>query len=324
MCYDVRIGKYRLRHVEEIKITSSVETLADTATIKCPLNVFNKSLSISDKIRPGDAVEISLGYDNVLCREFKGYLKSIQTDGGNLTIDCEDDLYTFRCDMKDKQYSSVSLKQMVEDLVNTVNVHRQDIGENPLSYECDYSFYYDKFTVATSTAFDVLSKIHDETHANIFIQESCLYIQAPYSQMDKDVVRYSMQENIDRDGMNLKWRSLYEKKIKIVNKGKDAKGKVITVVVGEAGGDTITMQSKGVTTEANLQRIAQSVYDSKRYEGYEGDFTTWLSPFVTPGCSAQIKDADDDTKDGQYYILSVATEFGSSGAKRKIGLGKRI
>lgn len=320
MCYDIRIGQYRLRHVEEIKITSSVESLADTATIKCPMTVFNKSLSISDKIRPGSTVEISLGYDNVLYREFKGYLKSVQTDGGSLTIECEDELYTFRCDMKDKQYSNVSLKQIVEDLIKTVNAHRSE----PLTYECDYSFSYNKFTIATATAFDVLSKLHEETCANMFIQESCLYIQAPYGKMDKDVVRYSMQENIDRDGMNLKWRSLSERKIKIVNKGKDDKGKIISVVVGEAGGDTITMQSKGVTTESNLKRQAQSVYDSKRYEGYEGDFTTWLIPFVTPGCTAQIVDADDNKKDGQYYILSVSTEFGSSGAKRKIGLGKRI
>lgn len=324
MRYDVRIGKYRLRHVESIHVESSVEKMVDTATISLPATVFNKSMNVSNLIKVGDAVAIGFGYGDTITQEFKGYLSAIKTEGGNLVIECEDELYTFRTDMPDKQYAGITLKTLMEELIKCVNKYRKEKGLEVLTVETDYAFSYDKFTINTATAYEVLSKIHDETKANIFVFDSVLHIQPPYKTMDQETVDYSMQKNIDRDGLDLKWKRLDEKKIKIVNKGKNAKGKTISVVVGEAGGDTITMHQSGVTTEENLKRIAESVYNSKRFEGYEGSFTTWLVPFVTPGCVANLTDTDDPEKNGKYYILSVVTDFNSGGGKRKIGLGKKL
>ena len=93
MSWNIRIGGFRLRMVEKVSIKRSVELLSDTATITLPGTVFNKAINIEDKIKVGDDVEIKLGYNDNLKEEFKGYLKTIKTDGGSLTLELEDDIY---------------------------------------------------------------------------------------------------------------------------------------------------------------------------------------------------------------------------------------
>ena len=95
MSWDIRIGGYRLRTIEMVTIKRSVELLSDTATIVIPATVFNRAIEVEGKLKVGDAVEIRLGYDDSLQTEFTGYLKSIKTDGGSLTLECEDGIYLF-------------------------------------------------------------------------------------------------------------------------------------------------------------------------------------------------------------------------------------
>ena len=60
------------------------------------------------------------------------------------------------------------------------------------------------------------------------------------------------------------------------------------------------------------------------FDGYDGSITTWLVPFVIPGDSANLHDADYDYKDGRYFVRAVKTEFSSSGGTREVELGFRL
>ena len=101
MNFHIEIGNYQLMMVDSVKIKTSVEQLSDTATILLPGSVFNKYLEVESKIARGDKVLIKLGYDDNLVTEFEGYIESISTDDGAITLNCEDELFNYRVSLAD-------------------------------------------------------------------------------------------------------------------------------------------------------------------------------------------------------------------------------
>ena len=324
MCYNIEIGSYRLKHVESVKISRSVENLMDTATIVTPATVFNKALEVQDKLTVSSPVKIQLGYNDKLQTEFDGYLKSVKTDGGSLTLECEDALYLFNGSVKNAEYKNITVKNLLQQIVRELEQCNEDLKKLHISIDCKFDFSYEKFTTVNASGLEVLKKIHDEAKPNIFIKDNVLHIQPLYADMGLPTIAYNMAVNIDRDGMNLKYRRADERKLKVTAKGKNKDGKEISVTVGEPNGDTETINFPGITTEAQLRKLAQTAHDGKVYEGYEGDFTSWLVPYIEPGYSVQLRDNDDEVKNGKYYVLKVDTTFDSSGGKRVIGLGKKL
>lgn len=97
MQYDIQIGNYKLGMLDKVEIHKSVEQLADTAVITLPASQYNKALEVEDKLKRGDAVTIVFGYkESGMEKEFDGWLQRISTDGGNIKLHCEDDLFRFR------------------------------------------------------------------------------------------------------------------------------------------------------------------------------------------------------------------------------------
>lgn len=322
MSYNIEIGSYRLKHVESVKISRSVENLMDTATIVTPATVFNKALEVQSKLTPGIKVTIQLGYNDNLKTEFDGYLKSVKTDGGSLTLECEDALYLFRGSVKNAEYKNITVKNLLQKIL--LELQKNDKRLSDIDINCQFDFSYEKFTTVNASGFEVLKKIHDEAKPDIFLKGNVLHIQPLYADMGLPTVAYNMSVNIDREGMNLKYRRADERKLKVTAKGKNSAGKEISVTVGEPNGDTETINFPGVTTEAQLKELANTAYNGKVYEGYEGDFTSWLVPYIEPGYNVMLKDDDDEVKNGKYYVLKVDTTFDSSGGKRVIGLGKKL
>ncbi len=324
MSYNIEIGSYRLKHVESVKITRSVENLMDTATIVTPATVFNKALEVQEKLKASSPVKIQLGYDDNLKTEFEGYLKSVKTDGGSLTLECEDALYLFKGSVKNAEYKNITVKTLLQKTVLELESGNKELRDRHITINCQFDFSYEKFTTVNASGLEVLKKIHDEAKPNIFLKDNVLHIQPLYFDMGLPTIAYNMAVNIDRDGMNLKYRRADERKLKVTAKGKNSAGKEISVTIGEPNGDTETINFPGVTTEEQLKKLAQTAHDGKVYEGYEGDFTAWLVPYIEPGYSVMLKDDDDEVKNGKYYVLKVDTTFDSSGGKRIIGLGKKL
>lgn len=314
MSWDIKIGGYRLKMVEKVSIKRSVELLADTATVTLPATVFNKTISIEDKIKVGDAVEIELGYNDDLKTEFKGYLKSIKTDGGSLTLELEDDIYLFRKSVKDEEMKDASVKKILENICSQVG---------GFSVSCDYDFSYDKFVINNATGYDVLKKIQDEASPNIYLKDKVLHVHPQYAEIFGEA-RYDFSKNIEREGTDLKYKSEDERKFLIVVEGTDETGATVSVEKGVTGGDKMTLKLPGVSSRSSLEQKAQSVLEQKVYTGYEGSFQTWLVPYVDAGYKVAITDPDYEVKNGTYYVISVETTFSKDGGVRKVTLGKRV
>jgi hypothetical protein len=325
MVFDIQIGDYKLGMLDKVEIHKSQELLADTATITLPSAQYNVALDVESKIKRGDKVVIKLGYKEIGIRtEFEGYLQRISTDGGNITLYCEDDLYLMRKSIPNKVFKTVTLKNLLEYVL-------KNIPDVKLSIDCSYEWSYKKFVINNATGYDVLKKVQDECGADIYIRDGKLCIKAPGEVIKKRLneqkkeepvtVYYDFAKNIEKE--DLTYRDAQDKKFEIVVKANKPDGTVKEIKVGTTGGDKVEIKC-ATSDDASMKSRADAELKRRSYSGYEGSITTWLEPECEPGYQASIHDADYPHKDGVYYVNSVTTAFDKSGGSRKVGLSFRL
>lgn len=313
MAYDIKVGDYRLGMLEKVEINRSVELLADTAVITLPAAEYNAALDVESKIRRGDRVVISLGYEETgLVEEFRGWVQRVGTDNGTVTLECEDDLFKFRVGLDDQQKSNITLADLLRLVVAGIG--------GGYGIDCSYSWTYEKFTINSATGFDVLKKVQEESGADIYIQDGVLHVHAPGEKVGKDII-YDFSQNVQSCDLN--YRRADERRVQVVVKAVMPDGKVKERHYGSTGGDKVEV--KCATSDDESMRLrGESEHKRLSFDGYDGSITTWLVPFIMPGDCADMHDADYDYKDGRYYVRAVKTEFGSSGGTRTIELGFRL
>jgi len=310
--WHIELGKYNLFALETCEIHSSVDLLADTATIVLPATSLNKKLEIESKIARGNTVLIQAGYDNKLETEFEGFIDHINTDGGSVTIFCEDSLFLTRKPISDKQFKSTNLPELVAYVASQVG---------GLTTDCDFNFTYDKFVISKATGYDVLKKLQEETKANIYMKGSVLHVHPAYIEKFGEET-YDFSVNIERG--NLSYKKANEKKFLVEVEGIAKDGKRVTVKVGTPGGDKRSVKLYGVSSKAALTARGEEEIKRLSYDGYEGSFVGWLIPVVRPGYSCKIIDTEYPEKDGVYYVVAVTTTLSDSGGVRKIQPGKKL
>lgn len=152
MRYDISVGNYKIGMLDRVEVRKSVEQLADTAVITLPAAEYNVALDVESKVRRGDAVAIQLGYEESGVKtEFTGWVQRVSTDGGNIKIECEDDLFLFRKPLKNEVLQRISLSSLLEYIVKQCAI--------TIDVECAYTWVYSKFVINNATGFDVLKKI---------------------------------------------------------------------------------------------------------------------------------------------------------------------
>lgn len=312
LSWHITIGKYRVQTLKEVKIKTSVLNLSDTATIEMPGQYLNTWKKIEDKVKAGDAVTIQLGYDDDLETEFTGYLKRISRDNNSLVLECEDALYLMDKTVKDVEYKSIKVKTLLENILKQVDPE--------MKVKCDYDFTYDKMVVFKSTALDVLKKIHSDTKANIWFEGKTLHVHPVYQKQEgEEPVIYDTEKNVQSN--ELKWKDEKDRKVMIEVTYTNAKGEKKKKEFGVAGGEKIT-RPVSAGSESDLKRAAENEYKLWNYSGFEGSLTGWLVPVVKAGGSVRLR--DKERPEGTYYVTGVDVEFGQSGAKRKVTLGRKL
>lgn len=311
--WDIRIGKYKVQTLKEVKVKTSVLNLSDTATIEMPGQYLNTWRMIEGKVKTGDEVTIKLGYNNDLETEFTGYLKRISRDNNSLVLECEDALYLMDKTVEDMEYKSITLKELLRKIVTQV--------DSEITVECDYDLTYEKMVVFKSTVLDVLKKIHSDTKANIWFEGKTLHLHPVYQQLkgDKTVI-YDTEVNVQNN--ELKWKDKADKKVMVEVKFAKPNGELSKQEYGVSGGEKVTRYVDS-SNENDLKKAAENEYNLWNYSGYEGSFTGWLIPVVKAGGSVRLRDKKRKA-DGTYYVTGVEIEFGQNGAKRKVTLGRKL
>lgn len=313
MAWEIYIGKFRLGLLDSVKIHRSVDLLADTAEVRLPATVLNKMLDIESLIRRGDQVRIVLGYDDVMTEEFSGFLQEISVNGGNITLNCEDALFLLRKPVGDIELKNTTLKSLLEHIVRETGIGA--------SVNCSYEFNYEKFVISRASGYDILKKVQEETKANIYMKGSVLHVHPAYEELFGRVV-YDFSQNVEKD--NLTYKRADERKFEVEVEGMTKGGQSVKVLTGTTGGDRRSVKVYGVTDPVLLKKRGEEELKYLVYDGYEGDFTTWLLPYCDAGYSAELRDKEYPHKDGKYYVTAVTTEFSQNGGIRKVQLGRKF
>lgn len=313
MSYDIRIGHFKIGMLERVDIKKSVELLADTAEIVLPAAEYNKALSVENKLHRGDLVSIKIGYkESGLVEEFRGYLQSVSTDSGSITLKMEDDLYTLRKEIPNETHKRVKLSELLASVLSA--------ADSSLKVQCDYEWTYEKFVIHDATAYDVLKKVQEECAADIYIQDGTLHVHPPGAVIGQDRL-YDFSLNVEE--CNLTYRNAEDRKFKVVVKATMPDGTIKELEVGSTGGNRIEVKCP-TSDEESMKLRGEAELKRRSFDGYEGSITTWLIPECYPGDTAEIRDRDYPEKDGVYFVKSVTTEFSKDGGKRNIELGFKL
>ena len=310
MSYDIKVGKYKLGMLDAVSVHKSVELLADTCEITLPAAQLNVAIDIESKVKRGDQVVVQFGYQETgLIEEFRGWVQRVSTDGGNIKLFCEDDLFTFRKDIPNAVLKKVSLVGLLQHVI-------KGVGKS-YKISCSYTWTYAKFVIRDATGYDVLKKVQEECGADIYLKDGVLHVHPPGEVTGKDRY-YDFTLNIE--DADLTYRTASDKRVRVVVKAIMPDGTVKEIETGSEkvevkchASDTKSMKARG---EAEVKR--------RSFDGLDGSITTWLIPYCAPGDTATIHDADYSHKDGTYYVRSVTTDFSASGGVRKIELGFRL
>ena len=312
MGYDIQVGGFRLGMLDRVEIHRSVELLADTATVVLPASEYNAALNVEDSLHRGDRVSISIGYEETgLREEFTGWLQRIGTDGGDITLECEDDLFLFRVALPDAEYRDISLQDLLQKVADGVGGYTVD---------CTYTWRYERFIVHTATGYDVLKKVQEECGADIYLQGGVLHVHPPATLTGDDVL-YDFALNVE--DCDLTYRRAEDRKVRVTVKALLPDGKVKELEVGTTGGDSIEVRS-AAPDDASMRERGEAELRRHSFDGYDGSVTTWLIPYVEPGYAAELHDRDYEYKDGRYFVNAVTTEFSRDGGKRTVELGFRL
>ena len=313
MEFDIQVGSYQLGMVGKVEIHSSVELLADTAKIILPAAEYNKALDVEDELHRGDAVTIRLGYKETgLVSEFRGYLQRIDTDNGDLTLTCEDDLFLFRKPLRDAVLKQVKLSSLLTRIVGEIGMD--------IKVSCTYSWTYDKFVIKSASAYDVLKKVQEECGADIYLKDGVLHLHPPGEHIGKERL-YDFGYNVE--SADLTYRRAEDKKYLITVRALLPNGKVREFEVGTPGGEKITLKCP-TSDEVSMRLRAETEIRRRTFDGYDGSIDTWLLPECQAGDTVKLHDHDYPHKEGTYFVRAVTTEFSDEGGKRKVELGFRL
>ncbi len=314
MNYDIQIEKYKVAHLLSCEVRKSANKLSDTAAIKLTGMAYSKTLEVESKIKRGDEVNIKLGYNDTLQQEFQGFICSISTDN-TIVVECEDRMFLMRKEVQNKQYKNIKATAVIEDVVNQIG------GFSVIKEDGVSNVKYDKFTISNATAYDVFKKIQSDTGLHIFVKGKELHVHLKYTYKEGGV-KFDFSRNVESS--NVKYIKADDKKVQVEVVGIDRQNKKTKVLVGESGGDKITVHRYNVSEEPALKIIGEEEIKKHRYTGYEGNLTVWLFPYYTYGYSVDIVDANYPQRQGIYYVEAVTTSFSDGGGKRKTTIGVKL
>lgn len=314
---DITIGDNRLTQVTEVKIEKSWRNLDDKAMIKLP----RASKLLEKEFKVGDPVTITLAYDGVYTGiEFEGYLKTIKPQIP-LELELEDPTWLFRQTGVEKVWEqSTTVKDIVKYIVAQVNANG-DHRPVTLDPEID-EINLRNYRIPPMSAAEAINKLKEYYGLAAYFTGHKIYVGKAYRAVGEPV-KYDMALNVIKN--NLTFRKAEDVKVRVKATSVLPDNRRLTTELGDAAGDQRSLFFYNVDNEKELKELAQSKLDKLKFNGYEGNISTFLIPLAAPGMTAEITDPEHpELKNGSYVIDSVTTTFGSNGARRKVELGALV
>jgi len=336
---EIAIGNFTFNYTTNLSIESSWDTFTDRAVLTIP-NKFrlknrkeNKDIVVGDNnvFKRGDAVEFKIGYFPNLRTKFKGFVANINPDSP-LIIECEDRMWLLKQEnLVSKFFKNPTISDVVEYAtasLDNLTIEYDNPDTKIGAFEVD-----NKGFVNAVTVFELLKK---QFGFFIYFENEILQVRKMRSvlALSRTVHKISFQNNVIEsnlifqrdDDVNLviKVESInLDTNTRITRYGFKVKGEVVISSIQRTGQVTKDIKVLNLNTDQIDEFIRDNI-DKYIYEGYIGDFTTFLEPSVNHSDRIELFDAKHPEREGVYLIKKPITNFGINGGRQIITLQNRI
>lgn len=304
-----RRGELHVYAVSSVRIESSWKMLTDTAEIILPKKTGTaRSKKVTDVFHEGDPVEISLGYNGNLYKEFSGYLTSIST-GIPISLKCEDEMYVLKRRTVSVSMQNADLKALLQRIAPGYEV------------DCYEGVNLGNVRYSNVTAATILEDIRKQTGMYSYFDGRVLRCGKVYGdQVDEPPARVHLERNAVSEELNRRGGEDVKIQVRAVSVLKG--GKKLEVTVGDEGGTVKQLCYVGITLEAELKKLANTDYERLKKKGMDGNIVLFGLPRIVHGQRVDIESDLYQEVRGTYYVDKVTKEF-SSGAnyRQTIELG---
>lgn len=314
LCSEITIGGIRFTGVNDVQVKRSIHTPGATATIKVPVTAVLKqkdetrtAIETAKAVRVGDAVSVRLGYNDAMNDEFRGYVKQLNYKTP-LEIECEDEFFQTRqrsVTLSGSMTLSECLQKCGLTVLHAVNLKlRNFVADNkPVSW--------------------VLGKLKTDYGLVVFFDMAGKVIAGRSFDIVSTDVKYELRYNVIRDD-DLKYQLAADTKLKVKAVCFKKDGVKVEAEIGVDGGAVKTFHFYDIEDMTELKTLAENELKKQSRDGYQGKIETFLLPYAEPCMLANVTDKIYSERNGRYYIESVETSYGTSGARRHVSLGIKI
>ena len=302
LSFQLDTARVQLQGLHEVQIQSSVHEMTDTAVLRLPGNVGLSGGSLKNTFQEGDAVQIQLGYDEVLHSVFKGYITKM-THSIPLVLHLEDEMYALK-------KRAVLPMQFREKPLAVVLAY---LGISKYKAE---NIALGNFTIDMSmnTVAKVLAKIKEKYNVTVFFRAGILHVGNAYTGGKNH--KFHIQSQIIDTDLNYCMPSSIPLQVEI--QWQLPNGEVLNHCVGKAGGEKQVITFTGLNP-LDLANTAKRAYEKLTKSGFQGEITTFGTPCVQHGDTVELLD-DLGEKTGKYSVEAVKRSFGTNGYRQTLSL----
>lgn len=307
----------RFKAIAGVKVTTSIHTLTDTCVLTLPRKFSWRKSNITDYLKRGDTIEVTIGYGDNLQNVFKGYLKDIQ-NGRPIVLFCEDEAWSLKkLPVPVCYYESITLQQFCDDFMTDIECKVDDVN-----------FGETRITEETNAA-KVLEYFMKHFPVRFFFRDGVFYGSLPQVQLFKageaNEHKFKVGKNIIKD--NLKYIAAEDVKIQVVAKvvTKENKKLEVKLPAANSGEGIRTFLVPTAKTEQDLKEFAENMLANFKVDKMDGTFTAFGEPWVQKGDFITLYDDDYEERNARKFIVEAVTyDFGKGGYRQIITLGQEI
>lgn len=298
-----------------VEIASSWKNLTDTAKITFPRHMRLKNSvydDINEVIVRGSKVEVDLGYNGNMTREFTGYITRVDAKTP-FSIECEDEMWKLKQTSFTQTWRSVNLKELVSHLYKgRIKVEDVNIGS------------YRILNKSAAKVFDDLREMdiysyfrYDETLDDIVLYAGF----GGYAFQTNNQPVYNFNKNVIDNSLTYRMAEDITLKVKAFSIQKD--NTKVEVEVGDENGDKYPLECPPNLNQQEVKKRALTKLQLLKISGYKGSITGFGIPFVRHGDAVVMEDNMFPERSGAYFADEVKVTFGTGGFRRNVELAYR-
>ena len=320
---NILIGDYAFDYVHKGSIKSDWRTMTNTAKLEYPRALKTRdNLQIDQALKIGDAVSISIGYDNNPVQRFTGYVSQIGAATAICEITCEDEMWKLKQTSLTKSWPNTTVDEIIGYIKQKTNATwNYEILGDSIAVDGFKTNKLGAAKVEKLSAAKMLLKLKDDFGIYSFFRNGKLIVGKPYepdsSKWNRVALAYGQNVVSWKD---LTYKRASEVSLKVTCVNHLSTGKKKEIIVGDDTGESRTLDFYNLS-DATLKTIANEMLAKLKYDGYRGKIHLLGEPYITDGDVADVTSWLYPERDGSFFVDAVETEFTHKTIKQAVTLG---